>query len=103
MLLANSQVTPWEELGLSSQRHLIADAENFALNQSITATELAHWYRERLIASGDLENPDLAGEDAEVEAMVLTRLKECLADNFTPQPDSRLPPQAPSPPKNTLA
>lgn len=77
----------WEDLSISSQRHLIADAEIVALNPSITAIELARLYRERLIAVGDTDSPDLDGEDEIVEAMVLDQLKRSLADIDDTQSD----------------
>jgi hypothetical protein len=77
----------WEDLSISSQRHFIADAENVALNPSITAIELARLYKERLIAVGDTNSPDLDGEDEIVEAMVLDQLKRCLADIDDTQSD----------------
>lgn len=83
LLLPNSHVPTWDEMSLSSQRHLIADAENVALNPSITTGELARLYRERLVASGGLDHPDLEGEDEVIESLVLDRLKKCL-DGFNP-------------------
>jgi hypothetical protein len=84
----NEEVVEWDDLGVSSIRHLIADAENVATNLSITAEELHELYKERLIAWGDTENPDLAigYEDYAsfilIEKLVLEKLKTCLASTL---------------------
>lgn len=80
LLVPNAPVIDWEGLSSISQKHLIADAENVALNPSITADELARLYRERLVKWGDLDSSDLLnGDDEEVEGMVLEQLKACFA------------------------
>ena len=85
--LNNADVRDWEDIGLVSQDHLIADAENVAANPSITAAGLNRLYKARLIAWGDIDSQDL-GDDItpsyqEIEEMVLKRLKECLVDPLT--------------------
>lgn len=81
-----SPVPPWEEISLTSRRHLVADAENVAKNPSISYEELNKLYKERLIASGDIDNPDLDAPDEAsrvIEEQVLVALKAFLS---TPQP-----------------
>ena len=81
-LVHNLQVPSWDEMHLGSQQHLIADAANVAENSLITEGELRALYQERLVASGDTENPDLGSADAVseyIEDMVLTRLKAALS------------------------
>lgn len=83
-MVNNRQVVSWDDMSISGQRHLIADAENVAKNPSITESELKQLYLERLIASGDSENPDLLetwDEESEItEKMVLERLKAVLSE-----------------------
>lgn len=77
-------VPQWEDLDLSSQRQLIADAEIVAKNPSITEPELRNLYRERLMAWGDTDHPDLGDSDNEseiIEGMVLEQLKSSLNCN----------------------
>lgn len=73
----------WYELPIGSQRHLIADAENVAANQNITAAELLGLYKKRLVAWGDFDSADLKGpgteEAHETEDQVLRCLKKVLA------------------------
>lgn len=91
LLRANSQVPSWEDMGSGSQRHLIADAQHVANNPSVTEFELRRLYRERLVAQGDTDNPDLECNDEDswrTEEMVLARLKECLADTQNDRPAS---------------
>lgn len=81
-LLSISQVPQWDDLDLSSQRHLIADAEAVAKNPSITESELRNLYRERLIAWGDTDHPDLGVNDndsEQSEEMALQSLKSSLS------------------------
>lgn len=69
----------WEEMDLLSKNHLISDAENVAKNPSITLDELTELYRDRIIKSGDTENPDLGKMDPDlrsVEELVLNELKK---------------------------
>lgn len=79
--LNNLSVLPWEELDISSQNHLIADAEAVANNPSITEHELRKLYWERLVAWGDTENLDLGVSDEKseiIEGIVLIELKSAL-------------------------
>jgi len=82
-LLRHGDARGWDDLPLVSHRHLIADAENVADNQNITADELHQLYQERLIAWGDSDSADLSDpmtkEDHAAEDQVLSRLKELLA------------------------
>lgn len=80
-LINNNQAPEWDELHIASKRHLIADAEAVAKNPAITEPELRRLYRERLVASGDTENPDLAASDAftdTIEGLVLAELRATL-------------------------
>lgn len=75
-------VRPWDSLPISSQQHLIADAENVAKNPSITEPELRKLYIERLLSGGDTENQDLGvwDENGErIEGAVLEHLKSTLS------------------------
>lgn len=80
-LLTDNPVGPWEDLALTSQRHLIADAEVVAKNPSITERELRTQYQVRLVEWGDPDSPDLAISDRitiGIEEQVLAKLKEVL-------------------------
>lgn len=80
-LLLNSPIPSWEDLCNSSQRHLIADAENVAKNPAISGAEINKLYQERLKASGDTDNPDLGVPQQSyqaIEEMVLENLKATL-------------------------
>ena len=80
-LTHSSPVPQWDDLDLSSQRQLIADAEAVAKNPSITESELRKLYRERLMAWGDTDHPDLEVSDEgseSIEGMVLEHLKSSL-------------------------
>lgn len=80
-LVHTCSVCYWDDLGISSQQHLIADAETVAKNPSITEPELRKLYKERLLAWGDTDNPDLGGSDEvseSIEGMVLEHLKSTL-------------------------
>jgi hypothetical protein len=93
-LINNLQVLNWEEMCATSQSDLISDVRNVAEHPSITAAELLQMYKERLIARGDTDNPDLrvGSEDTplymDIEDAVLKHLKECLADPSNPPPES---------------
>lgn len=80
-LISTHQVSQWNEMSISSKKHLIADAQIVATNPSITEPELRTIYQERLVAWGDTDNPDLGAWDRSsenCEKLVLTRLKEIL-------------------------
>lgn len=85
-LVHGLQVLAWDDMQLNCQRHLIADAKNVAENPSITAAELHQMFKERLIAGGDADNPELGMGDEntqcnmDIEAVVLEHLKRCLSD-----------------------
>ncbi len=80
--LITSRPAPlWDDMDISSQRHLIADAETVAKNPSITEPELRKLYWERLATWGDTDNPDLGVSDESseiIEGMVLEHLKSAL-------------------------
>ena len=83
-LVCNCAVLYWDELDFSSRQHLIADAEAVAKTPSITEPELRKLYRERLLAWGDTDNPDLQPTDelnAIIEASVLEHLKLLLCSD----------------------
>ena len=74
----NKQILGWNDMSLSSQNHLIADAKVVAENPSITTKELFRIYQERLRSSGDLDNTDLVdieNSDLLCEDHVLKELK----------------------------
>lgn len=78
--LVNDRTIPaWEDLALSSQEQLIADAAAVAANPEITAEELHRLYQQRLEAWGDTDNPDIGTALPLAEEAVLLRLKEVLA------------------------
>lgn len=77
-LLLDSILPSWEEMSLSSQRRLIADAISVAKNPSISGAELRILDQERLMASGDTEHEDLQlGSEPfqSVERVVLENLR----------------------------
>ena len=78
-LLLNSPCPCWEDLNLSSQRHLIADAANVAMNPSISGAELNKLYQERLVASGETDSPDLNVPEESFQALEETILKNLKA------------------------
>jgi hypothetical protein len=80
-LLLNSPTLAWEDMHLDSQRHLIADAEHVAKNPAISYAELNKFYQERLVTSGDTDNPDLGTPEEPfwaIEEIVLKKLKAIL-------------------------
>lgn len=86
--LGNKQILAWNDMSLSSQNHLIAEAKAVAENPSITAEGLFHSYQNRLIMSGDTDNPDLKELnplDLEREEYVLNDLKIFLVQNLEEQ------------------
>lgn len=88
LLIINADIYEWEDLALITKRHLIADAKNVSENPLITSAEIFRIYKERLIAWGDIESPDLGVGDENymiyqmTEDMVLKRLKECLSSEL---------------------
>ena len=92
-LLHGLQVLAWDKMQLNCQRHLIADAKNVAENPSISATELHQMFKERLIAGGDTDNPELGMGDENtpyylgIEEAVLEHLKKWLTDVSTTASD----------------
>ncbi len=80
--LTQHSLPPWAELSITSQQHLIADAEIVDKNPAITEGEFFQRYRERLLDWGDTDNPDLNGLDPTAETIeggVLNTLKAALA------------------------
>lgn len=87
-LVSSHPVNPdWENLSGISHSHLIADAKHVDENPSITADELNQLYKERLIAWGDTDSPDLGiGDEStptcqDIEGGVLEQLKKYLDDS----------------------